>query len=323
MRQIQDKEFFKNLIENNEENNDESKNKKINVKEKLKQKYAKKYALINEQFKTYNIIMEDKNQIEEESCVFCRGSLLKASNNLGYYGKICFYFSDYLTDIMRKKPETERKKNGKFVSCNHKIHIKCFNEFICLHMDNENNDFKCPLCKKLSNLVLFDFDKILKDKNYDDIFKGINYENNGINIDEFYKEDVDNKYQALFFSIVLSLENFCSKISEKQILIKDINSDKNIEKEMFNNIVNTFEEFTKYYSITNNKSEQIDIWKNILLNMKILFQYKILNAFDDIFKLINLFKIDNDKYFEELLTNFTISDIINKFIIISVILYLK
>ena len=320
LRQIQDKEFFKNLIENNEENNDEFKNKKINVKEKLKQKYAKKHAIINEQFKIYNIIMEDKNQMEEESCVFCRGSLHKAPNKFEYYGKICYYFSDYLTDIMRKKPESERKKNGKFVSCNHKIHIKCFNKFICLHMDNENNDFQCPLCKKLSNIVLLDFNKLIKEKSYNDIIKGINYENSGINIDGFYKEDKDNN-QSLIYSNVLIFENFCSKISEKQILIKDINSDKNIEKEMFNNIVNTFEEFTKYYSITNNKSEQIDIWKNILFNMKILFQYKILNAFDDIFKLINLFKIDNVQYFEELLTNFTISDIINKFIIISVILF--
>ena len=109
LSQIQDKEIFKNLIENNE-NNDELKNKNINLKKKLKQKYAEKHALINEQFKAYNIIMEDKNQIEEESCVFCREPLLKAPNKFGYYGKICYYFSDYLTDIMRKKPEAERKK---------------------------------------------------------------------------------------------------------------------------------------------------------------------------------------------------------------------
>ena len=31
---------------------------------------------------------------------------------------------------MRKLPEKERKLRGKFVSCNHKIHNKCFNEYI-------------------------------------------------------------------------------------------------------------------------------------------------------------------------------------------------
>ena len=321
LSQIQDKEFFKNIFENTDENNDELKNKKLNLKEKLKQKYSKKSELIYEKFKVNNIIIEDNNQVEEESCVYCREPLLKDPNNLGYYGKICYYFSDYLTDIMRKLPEKERKLRGKFVSCNHKIHNKCFNEYICLHMDNENNDFQCPLCKKLSNIVLFDFGKLIKDNNYNDIIKGINYENDGINIDEFYKEDKDNKYQILINSNILAFESYCSKISGKQILIKDINSNKNLEKQIFDSIVDTFEEFTKYYAITNNKSEQIDIWKNILFNMKILFQYKILNTFDDILKLINLFKFDNINYFEELLTNFNISDVINKFIIFSAIIF--
>ena len=45
-----------------------------------------------------------------------------------------------------------------------------------------------------------------------------------------------------------------------------------------------------------------------------------MNIFDDILNLINLFKFDNTKYLEELLTNDFISAIINKYIIISVIL---
>ena len=46
-----------------------------------------------------------------------------------------------------------------------------------------------------------------------------------------------------------------------------------------------------------------------------------MNIFDDILELINMFKFDDTKYFEELLTNYSISDIINKFIIISVIFF--
>ena len=319
---IQDNEFLKNIGENKEENNDDLKNKKLNLKEKLKQKFKQKHELINEHIKENNIIFDDeKEQIEEESCVYCRQSLLKDPNEFGFYGKICYYFSDYLTDIMRKKPEKERKKMGKFVTCNHKIHIKCFNEFIFLHMNNANNDFKCPLCKKLSNIVLFDFDKLVKDNNISDVIKGINYENDGISLDGFYKENKDNKYETLLYSNVLSFESYCSKLFNKQILIKDINLDKNLEKETFKSIVDNFEEFTQYYTITNKKKEQINIWKNILFNIKILFQYENLNIFDDILELINMFKFDDTKYFEELLTNYSISDIINKFIIISVIFF--
>ena len=326
---IQDKEFFEIIKEKKEENKEEpnnKNNKKINVKEKMKQKFEKKNKLISIKYKVNNIIIEDQNQNEEETCVYCRQPLLKDPTNLGYYGKICYYFSDYLTDIMRKKPEKERKKRSKFVSCNHKIHIKCFNEFILLSIDNDNYDniynkeFLCPLCKKLSNIILFDFGKIVKDINYNDITKGINYGKDEINIEKFYKKD-KYKYQTLINSNIQTFESYCSKLLNKQILIKDINSDKNLEKDTFNSIVNNFEEFTTYYTIANNKDEQIDIWKNILYNIKILFQYKIVNIFSDILKWINFFKFDNTKNLEELFTNNLIPDIINKFIIISIIFF--
>ena len=117
---------------------------------------------------------------------------------------------------MRKKPEEERKKRSKFVSCNHKIHLKCFNEFICLNMNNDDNEFLCPLCKKLSNIILFDFDKLIKDNSFNDIIKGINYENGRINIDGFYKEDKDNKYQILINSNILSFENYSQKYQKNK-----------------------------------------------------------------------------------------------------------
>ena len=53
-----------------------------------------------------------------------------------------------------------------------------------------------------------------------------------------------------------------------------------------------------YYSRTNYKQDQIDIWKNVLFNIRILFKYKILNVAQNIFnKIENILKIDNLEYF--------------------------
>ena len=217
---------------------------------------------------------------------------------------------------MRKKPEGERKKARKFVSCNHKMHFKCFNEFIVTEVDFEKKEFICPLCKKLSNIILFDY-SFLKENDNIDLIKGINY---GSEIKEFYKNDEDNKYQSLISSNILTFENYCSKICHEQILIKDINSDRKLEGKIFEAIINDFEEFTIYYNLTNNKQEQIEIWKNILFNLRFLYQYKIITFSDNMIQLLELFKIENVKIFEEFLNIFPINEIINRFIIISVIL---
>ena len=147
MNEIKDKQFQK-------EKSSEEK-VKINLKEKLKKKFEKKNEILKEKIITSDIIIED-NKNEQETCVSCRQPLNKDSNSSEYYGKICYYFSDYITDIMKKKPEDKRKKARKFVSCNHKMHFKCFTEFIefVAHFENE---FECPLCKKLSNIILCDF----------------------------------------------------------------------------------------------------------------------------------------------------------------------
>ena len=83
---IQDKEFFEIIKEKKEENKEEpnnQNNKKINVKEKMKQKFEKKNKLISIKYKVNNIIIEDQNQNEEETCVYCRQPLLKDPTNLG------------------------------------------------------------------------------------------------------------------------------------------------------------------------------------------------------------------------------------------------
>ena len=101
MNEIKDKQFQK-------EKSSEEK-VKINLKEKLKKKFEKKNEILKEKIITSDIIIED-NKNEQETCVYCRQSLNKDLSNSEYYGKICYYFSDYITDIMKKKPEDKRKK---------------------------------------------------------------------------------------------------------------------------------------------------------------------------------------------------------------------
>ena len=75
------------------------------------------------------------------------------------------------------------------------------------------------------------------------------------------------------------------------------------------------------YSKTNNKKEQIDIWKNILYNIRLLLQYKILNLSDNILKLFNIVKLEFYENFEELFTTFPFCYIINKYILSSTIIF--
>ena len=247
MKIIEEEDFFIISKENKEKNLDNAvKNERTNIKEKLKKKFEKKNELIKAKISSENMIIEKEIRNEEEVCVYCRQC--DNPNNLECYGKICYYFSDYLTDIFRKIEENKRKKRRKFVSCNHKMHFKCFNEFICFHSSNEL-EFECPLCKKLSNIILFDYSILMKNNN--DFLKGINFGNGNINLNEFYKIDNENELTNLCFYSKLAFENYCSKLFHKQILISDINKDKNLSLEVLKLINEDFEEFTMYYTKTN------------------------------------------------------------------------
>ena len=288
---------------------------KKSLKDKLKKKFIKKNELLMEKIIPSNIIIEEDN-IQKESCVYCHQKLNKVIDSIDNYGKICYYFSDSITDFLKKLPEEKRNKAKKFISCNHKIHFNCFDDFISIHFENE---FECPLCKKLSNIILFDY-SCLVENNYD-LIKGINFTNDIINIDSFYKKE-DNITTELKQYSVYSFENYCLKLLKKQILIKDINDDETLMENIFKLILKDFEEFTMYYSRANNTNGQIEIWRNILYNIRLLFKYKILNISNYISKLIEkILKINNKDIFEELLIENDFCDIINKFIIICFILF--
>ena len=309
MKQIKDNQF--QIGNTNNEKSIKS------LKDKLKKKFGEKNDLLKEKIQSSSLIIEEEIEKEQEYCVYCHQTISKDYNKFENYGKIYYYFSDYLTDLLKKVPEEKRNKARKFVGCNHKIHFKCFNDYIIIHFDNE---FECPLCKKLSNIILFDFSFVIE--HHYELIKGINYTNNKIYMENFYKKSEEYKFQGLIQNNISLFENYCSKIFKKQILIKDINEDNSLLENIWKLISEDFEEFTMYYTRTNNKKEQIEIWKNILYNIRLLFQYKIINISDKIFKeMENILMINNINIFEELLIDNNFNGIINKYIMTSFILF--
>jgi hypothetical protein len=160
-----------------------------------------------------------------------------------------------------------------------------------------------------------DFTDII-DKNF---LKGINLDNNNIN--DFYdKEENMNNYQDFISYNKNFFEEYCSKILKKEVLIKDVNNDTSFD-EVYKCILNDFDTFTFYYNITKHKSEQIYIWKNILLSIKLICKYIsnelknfVISKFKSIYKNIQELNINY-------LIDFEISTLINEFIVGLFILY--
>ena len=294
--------------------------KQKNLKDKYKKKFNEKIKSLDKKYSSSEINFEKDNSIlaisskTEEICIYCRQYLDNNLNN--YFGKICYLFRDFFIDILKNIDEKIRKKSTRFVTCNHNIHYDCYNKLV-VNNYNDNvlkNGFPCMLCKKLSNIIIYDL--INLKKNNENILKGLNYDNE--NYDEFYNKNI--LYPNLIFANKSSFESYCSKIMKKEILIKDINSDNNLLEQIYNLILNDFDSFIIYYNITNYKKEQINIWKNFLLTIRLLCKYKILNT--DFF--ISKFKNINKKVQElnhSYLSDFEISSFINEFIVCLFILY--
>ena len=291
-------------------------------KKKLKEKYKKKFDIQNNNIATkYSLenIENDNNNFSETEklCVYCRQSF---NNDLNYNcGKICYLISDYFIDILKKKDENLRKKSRRFITCNHKIHFDCYNKFMMeANFDNLLKDgFACPLCKKLSNIILCDFSTI----NNSEVLKGLNLEIENDNFDEFHKIEFKKKYQTLFLDNLFFFEIYSSKLLKRDLLVKDIINNNKIFEEIYNYILNDFDTFCIFYNLTSYKNEQINIWKNILLTLRLLCKYKIFDIFDFF---ISKFKSIYESFINlniSYLNNFDISTIINEFIISLFILY--
>ena len=317
-------QYMKNLIynENSILNEQKNKNKIKNLKEKYKKKFDKQIKSVINEYSTELEMDKEEDNISlnnEEICIFCRQSLTKDLNN--YYGKICYFVRDYFFDILNNKEMISRKKTTRFVTCNHKIHFNCYSKFILKYIDIKT-EFVCPLCKKLSNIIICEFNNI--EKKY---INGLCLDNNNVN--EFYvdneKDSIknDNFYNEFFLSNIHFFEKYCSKLLKKEILIQDINTDRNNMEVIYKFIINDFDTFIIYYNITTYKKEQIDIWKNILYTIRLLCKYKYINMAEYIISKFTLI-YDKIKSFELsfLLNNeISLSSIINEFIFCLFILY--
>ena len=316
--------YIKKLLYNEEEvgKDDSEKNKvltsnKMSLKNKFKQKFNQQNQKFLNKYSDVDLEIEDENNLNEDICIFCRIHLNKNDLN-NYYGIICYKISDFFNDILMKKEQNQRKKTTRFVTCNHKIHFECYNKFIIQTFSNSfllQKGFSCPLCKKLSNIILCDFNSLIT--NNKDYLKGLTFNNN--NLDNFYKEDFTPN---LIHPNKNLFEDYLSKIfKKKDFLLTDLNYEKNDIEKIYNSILTDFNSFVNYYSITTNKNEQIDIWKNFLLTIRFLCKSKSINLIEYfILKFQEIYKNFEDFNFSYF-NNLEITYFVDGLIICLLILY--
>ena len=265
------------IIENNEDNK-ENKEQKNKLRNKYKNKFIKMNKKISEKLKDEIDLVENEFEKDMDNCIICRERL--DYNNLKYfYGTVCYCASDYFNYIMSINKKVKKIKNHRFVSCNHKCHFDCYLNIFIKYSHNKNFEFKCSLCKKLSNCFICDLSKIYLSNNEKNIsyIKGLEFQEN-LNINDFILKNIEDKFLGNHCENFV--EYYASKLLNQKILLKDINSDIKMFKLFINKLFNDFMVLFSFYSLTENKQLQIDIWKNILLSIRLLFKFKRLNHYD-------------------------------------------
>ena len=315
-------EYMQKLLEvdtnrNNSRINDNNKSNKIDINDiKKKQKERFKYKLKLIALKYGSTTEESKMDIEEEPkeiCQYCKKEI--DNNNLyNYYGLLINISCDYFIDLIRKKPEKERKKSRRFLPCKHKIHFDCYFK-LNQKMDENKNEFKCPVCSKMSN-ILCDFISLVELNK--DITKGMSIGKN--NLEEFYTFDEEIMDKSFANINRIFFENYCLKIFKKKIKIENL-IENNIIEDILYYLVLDFDTSLIYYNLTKNKKEQIIVWKNILYTFRYLFKSRlipytefIISEFDMVFNDIKNYNID-------ILNKLNMSYIVDKFIVLLFILY--
>ena len=297
--------------------NQKKENLKKNLKDKFRKKFDKQMENVMEKLSdiSKDISDENTNKIntneEEEICVYCR-QVIKNDDLNNCIGKICYTIRDYFRDILKKTDEKLRKKTIRFITCNHNIHFQCYSKLISVNIFQLT---VCPLCKKTFNAYVCDLSNIIKSKanEGDNFLKGLNLEdennNNFNNINN--SEIIMTKYKNLIDTIAVFFDHYCNLSLKKEFKIEEI----------YNFILNDFDTFIFYYNITKHKNEQIYIWKNILLSIRLICKY-ISNELKDLvmLKFKNIYKNIQELNFNYLI-GFEISTLINEFIICLFILY--
>ena len=315
-------EYIRKLLEIDEhKNNQKIQIKKIDfdsIKNKQKNQFKNRLKLFSQKYENSFGNEERKMDIEEERkeiCQYCKKEI--DNNNLyNYYGMLCNLSSDYFIDIIRKKPQKEKIKSRRFLTCKHKIHFDCY--FKLNEKANERNkkQFECPVCQRQSNIFICDFISLAELNT--NITKGMTLGEN--NTEEFYSFDEDNIDKSFANINRIFFENYCSKIFKKPIKIEDL-IEKNLIEDILNNILLDFDTSCIYYTLTTYKKEQIIIWKNILYTFRYLFKSKIIPSLDFIISEFNALYKDIKNYNTDILNTLNISYIIDKFIILLFILY--
>jgi len=196
---------------------------------------------------------------------------------------------------------------------NHIIHFNCYEKFIIenyQHNDDILKDgFSCPLCKKLSNIFLCDLKSIYLNKN--EILKGCSFHNK--NFDEF--NNYNNENLKIKIPIINFFEEYSSSLLKQKVLINDINENKILFENVYNNLIEDFKSFFTYYLITDYKNDQIEIWKNIILIIRYLLKTFELKYSQFFINKINKFLLDLENY------NFYIINIIIEFFFCLTVLF--
>ena len=290
--------------------------KKENLKDKFRKKFDKHMENAMEKLDIPSEIPDENiNKINtneaEEICVYCR-QVVNYDDLNNSIGKICYTIRDYFKDILKKTDEKLRKKAIRFITCNHNIHFECYSKLI---MDNTFQITRCPLCKNEFNAYICDLSNIIRSKSNDEdnFLKGLNLEDendnsfNNINNSEI----IMTKYKYLIETNAKLFDHYCTISLKKDFKIEEV----------YNSILNDFDTFIFYYNTTKYKSEQIYIWKNILLSIRLICKYKL----DELKNLIiskfkNIYKNIKELNFNYLI-GFGISSLINEFIMCLFVLY--
>ena len=314
-------EYIKKLLELDEHNNNQNKQqiKKIDINSiKIKQKKNNQDKLKSFIQKFGNYLGDDEKmdiEKQKEICQYCKKEL--DNNNLyNYYGLICNLSSDFFIDLIRKTPQNQKNKSRRFLTCKHRIHFDCFFKLNSSSNDINKNNFKCPICQRLSNIYICDFISLAQ-LNIN-VIKGMSLDEN--NLKEFYNFDEDNIDK--FFANInrIFFENYCSKIFNRPIKVENL-IENNLVEDILKHLLNDFNTANIYYTLTTYKKEQIIIWKNILYTFRYLFKSKIIFSTDFILSEFNKVYNDIKNYNTNILNTLNISYIVDKFIMLLFILY--
>ena len=331
-------------------------------KNKNKEKFRDKFKKMNKDFENKNKNYFDKEAIKEEedyshlkdTCVYCRNKIDEndfLNNPYGILGILTndkFIFNIIQENLKNKFQEITNSDfqlyNNEFIlkkfedyhirllSCNHKMHIKCYNNFL---ITNLNNNFQklygCPLCKKSGNILI---PSLIENTNTicQNYYKGLSIEDiNLIYQDKTKIEEIlKNKFyygegdEYLFIDISQRLvESFCTSKIRYEILIKDLLSQSEFE-DNYKGLINEFHNFFFYYSISNYKKNQIENWGNFILSLRIMLKTKkivqtsfLINRF---IELINILKKGEIGPF---IINNQIDEMLSEFLFLTILLFEK